>query len=109
MKVEVRTDFGDGFKKLNLDATDGTRMANAAMRGMNKYVPVDTGLLQRSATVQPFKVTYPVEYASYAYNPPRGRIHTYPNPTATAKWAEVYEAAGAKEIVEEVGRIIDGK
>lgn len=107
MNVDVATDFRADFKRLSLEG-QGQRVALAAMRGMQKLVPVDTGLLQRSPVPSDMKVTYPVGYASYAYDPPRGRIHTYPNPTATARWAEVYGESGMPEVVEEVSRIVAG-
>lgn len=90
---------------LELVPRDRIRLAMAALRGLNKYVPMDTGSLRRSAIPTPYGVHYGVRYASYAEDP-RGEIHTDKNPSATAHWPEVYDKSGAPQVVEELEAIL---
>lgn len=93
---------------LALDDRDMRRLAVAAQRGMDKYVPMDTGTLRESASPMPSGVHYAVEYASYAEDP-RGTIHTDKNPIAVAHWPEHYDELGAPEVVDELEAILREK
>lgn len=93
---------------LELDLRDRKRLADAALRGLDKYVPMDTGTLRQSAAPTEYGVHYAVGYASYAEDP-RGTIHTDKNPSAVAHWPEHYDRLGAPEVVEELEAILREK
>lgn len=85
------------------------RLALAAGRGMNPYVPFRTGQLARDAHPGVGVVTYPTDYAIYVFDPHRPiHIHRDRHPKATSRWDRKYSADGAKEVCEEVLRIVSG-
>lgn len=97
--------------------TDATRrrLALAAGRGMDKYVPMRTGQLVGSATTGIGEVTYKgvnrgFDYGSFVFDPSRPiHIHHDRHPQATTRWDQAYERSGAKEVCEEVARIVSGR
>lgn len=95
------------MRRLSLDPAQMHRVATAGLRGMTKYVPMDTGRLMGSGHVEGSEAVWSTDYAVYAYYP-RGTIHRTKNPTATREWADHYMAQGAPEVVEEVARIVSG-
>lgn len=90
------------------------RLAVAAGRGMNPYIPFRTGALTGSASPGVGEVTYRgtnrgFDYASFVFDPSRSiRIHTDRHPKATSRWDRKYSDDGAKEVCEEVLRIVNG-
>lgn len=90
------------------------RLAIAAGRGMDKYVPMRTGQLAGSATPGVGDVAYRgsnrgFDYASFVFEPTRAiTIHHDRHPQATTRWDQAYERSGAKEVCEEVARIVSG-
>lgn len=95
--------FEETRRKLSFDGY-GLRVGAAALRGMNWRVPYDTGKLRAGAYAGDMSVTYSqgVDYAGYVYRG-RGRAR-YPRTSLT--WPDDYEADGAREVVEEIERII---
>lgn len=86
------------------------RLAMAAARGMNPYVPMRTGQLMGSASAGVGEVTYNTEYAAYVFDPSRPiHIHKDKHPKATSRWDRKYSDDGAKEVCEEVARIVNGR
>lgn len=90
------------------------RLALAAGRGMTPYVPMRTGALTGSAQPGVGEVTYRgtnrgFDYASFVFDPSRPiRIHKDRHPKATSRWDRRYSDDGAKEVCEEVLRIVNG-
>lgn len=90
------------------------RLALAAGRGMTPYVPMRTGALTGSASPGVGEVTYRgtnrgFDYASFVFDPSRPiRIHKDRHPKATSRWDVKYGDDGAKEVCEEVLRIVNG-
>lgn len=90
------------------------RLALAAGRGMTPYVPMRTGALTGSAQPGVGEVTYRgtnrgFDYASFVFDPSRPiRIHKDRHPKATSRWDRKYGDDGAKEVCEEVLRIVNG-
>lgn len=85
------------------------RVGMAALRGMQRFVPVDTGALRVGAYAGPMEVTYsrgPAQsYAAYVYGN-RNKAHAR-TPGTDLDWPGAYQASGAREVVEEIGRAID--
>lgn len=85
------------------------RLAVAAGRGMNPYVPMRTGQLMGSAQPGVGVVAYNTDYVTYVFDPHRPiRIHKDKHPKATSRWDRKYSDDGAKEVCEEVLRIVRG-
>lgn len=90
------------------------RLALAAGRGMTPYVPMRTGALTGSVQPGVGEVTYRgtnrgFDYASFVFDPSRPiRIHKDRHPKATSRWDRKYSDDGAKEVCEEVLRIVNG-
>ena len=90
-KVNVTVDF-DTYRvvrRLNNEQF-GTAIAQAAARGMDRYVPYRTGALSKNIKEEPFKVTYQEPYAGYVYYGDRMQFRHDVHPLATARWADVY-------------------
>ena len=81
LRVDMSADLSPMEAKLRLDSADMHRVALAGLRGMTKYVPMDTGELMGSGHVEGEEAVWSTDYAVYAYFP-RGHIHTTKNPTA---------------------------
>lgn len=99
----VLTGFDKARDRLDLKG-QGFRISQAAMRGMMRHVPYDTGKLRQGAYAGDMYVVYSrgVDYAGYVYNS-RGHAR-YPG--TSLKWPEAYEATGMREVVEEIERCI---
>lgn len=83
----------------------GERIALQALRGMDKFVPMDTGQLRNSAEAGNMEVVYGTDYAVYPWQG-RGTIHRDKNPMATSHWEQAYQASGMQNLLEEVSRIV---
>lgn len=81
----------------------GKEIALEALRGMDKFVPMDTGQLRSSAQAGDMEVIYGTDYAVYPYSG-HGTIHRDKNPMATAHWDQAYQASGMQELMEAVKR-----
>ena len=111
----TRMDLGPCRRALDM-STDAhrRRLALAAGRGMTPYVPMRTGALTGSAQPGVGEVTYRgtnrgFDYASFVFDPSRPiRIHKDRHPKATSRWDRKYSDDGAKEVCEEVLRIVNG-
>lgn len=86
----------------------GLRVAMAAQRGMLKHVPVDTNSLRYGAYPGDMEVNYSrgpaSSYAAYVYGG-RDKKHAR-TPGTDLDWPGAYQAAGAPEVCEEIGRVI---
>lgn len=76
----------------------GRFLATEAARGMNEYVPMFTGILASSATVEPFAVTYNTSYARYVYYGDRMKISHERHPLASTHWDKPYLAAHLEDL-----------
>lgn len=106
----ARMDLGPCRRALDM-STDAhrRRLALAAGRGMNPYIPFRTGQLTGSASPGVGVVTYSTDYAAYVFDPSRPiHIHKDRHPKATSRWDRKYSDDGAKEVCEEVLRIVSG-
>lgn len=108
LRVQMSADLEPARAKFRLGSADMHRVALAGLRGMTKYVPMDTGELMGSGHVEGEEAVWSTDYAVYAYFP-RGHIHTTKNPTAHREWVRYYESQGAPEVVREVVRIVNSK
>lgn len=105
---EFHTSTSDFSRFVRFDARDNLAFATAAARGMDPFVPFDTGKLAGSATPKVGAVSYPLDYASFPYEG-HGRIHKDHHMRATSHWDKAYSASGMKELKEEVQRVIASK
>lgn len=103
-----RTTTSNLAKFVTFDARDNLSFATAAARGMDPFVPFDTGKLAGSATPKVGAVSYPLEYASYPYEG-HGRIHKDHHMRATSHWDKAYSASGMRELREEVLHAVKSK
>lgn len=108
LRCEISADLLPAEAKFDFTSAEMHRVALAGLRGMTKYVPMDTGHLMGSGHVDGEEVVWSTDYAVYAYFP-RGRIHRTKNPTATREWVDHYTSQGAPEVVEEAARIVNAK
>ena len=108
INVQMEVNLTEAEQRLNFTPEKNHLLAVAALRGMNRYVPIDTGKLRGGAYVETDEVVYSrgVEYAGYVYNMPQAWIKT---PGTYANWPQAYVDAGAPEVVEEVERIVSDK
>lgn len=83
----------------------GKEIALEALRGMDKFVPMDTGQLRSSAQAGDMEVIYGTDYAVYPWSG-HGTIHRDKNPMATSHWEQAYQASGMQNLLEEVSRIV---
>lgn len=106
INVTFQVDLRDAEQRLTWTPEKDHLLAVAALRGMNRLVPIDTGKLRAGAFVEGDTVVYSrgADYAGYVYNMPQAWIRT---PGTFAKWADEYVSLGAPEVIEEVERIVN--
>lgn len=79
----------------------GKFMANEAMKGMNRYVPMRDGPLRDSADASvPFVVSYNTPYAHYIWEgvSKTGKSLSFTEPGAVSHWEEHYAKAHGEEL-----------
>nr|DAU49750.1 MAG TPA: Minor capsid protein [Caudoviricetes sp.] len=99
--AKIEHDLGKVYSFIdgtNSDPTLGRFLATEAARGMTPYVPMFTGILAASATVEPFAVTYNTPYARYVYYGDRMRISKERHPLASTHWDRPYLAAHLEDL-----------
>lgn len=100
--------FAKAREALSMESS-GMRVGMAALRGMQRLVPVDTFALRAGAYAGPMEVTYSrgpaSSYASYVYGK-RDKAHAR-TPGTTLDWPGAYESSGAREVVDEMVRVIN--
>lgn len=109
INLEISVDLSELEKRLDFDDAKLYRMSAAAIRGMNRLVPVDTFKLRNGVHIEGSDtVVYSrgVDYAGYVHEMPQSWIRTA---GTYAQWPERYVLDGAKEVVEEVERIVGGQ
>ena len=91
--------------KIKNDQGLGRVLASEAAMGMDKFVPMRTGALAASVSVDMsgFKVTYNTSYAIYAYKGRNMKFSHDKHPNASPYWNEAYIAAGGDKQLAEVG------
>lgn len=83
------------------------RLVYEGKRGMERYVPKDTGFLRgNSAPSAPDTLTYSAEYAEYVYR--MEDVH-WTTLGTSGHWIERYNDSGAPEVCEEAARIVTEK
>ena len=108
VKVDLRGINGE-IKKITNHRKAGLFVATTFARYMNKYVPMDTGMLAQNLFIQPFSVTYNQPYASEVYEGTKLNFSKEKHPLATAHWDKACVAANGnvmkKEITEYLKRM----
>lgn len=86
------------IRKICTDRRLGSFLASEAQRGMDKYVPMRTGALARSASVQPFRVRYGMRYAKDVFYGEHRTFSKQKHPLARARWDRGYAEASGREL-----------
>ena len=84
----------------------GYFIAETCARYMDKYVPMDTGMLAQTYTTRPFTVTYEQPYAHRLYNGDGFNFNKEKHPLATSHWDKFMQDADGKKIADEVTEYI---
>lgn len=108
LKVKAKTKLSGISSKVSKIAKDkglGRVLASEAAMGMDKFVPMRTGALAASVSLDSagFKVTYNAPYAVYVYNGKNKKFSTDKHPNASPFWDRAYKAAGGDKQLAEVG------
>lgn len=74
----------------------GLLVSNEWKRLIDPYTPRDTGTMQGSARVQPWKIHYTANYSVYVYYM-KNAVFKRKNPYATSEWDIAAEEAGQKD------------
>ena len=74
----------------------GLLVSNEWKRLIDPYTPRDTGTMQGSARVQPWKIHYTAKYSEYVYYMSNAKFQKK-NPYSTYEWDIAAEKAGQKD------------
>ena len=74
----------------------GLLVSNEWKRLIDPYTPRDTGTMQGSARVQPWKIHYTAKYSEYVYYMSNAKFQKK-NPYSTYEWDKAAEKAGQKD------------
>ena len=74
----------------------GLLVSNEWKRLIAPYTPRDTGTMQGSARVQPWKIHYTAKYSEYVYYMSNAKFQKK-NPYSTYEWDKAAEKAGQKD------------
>ena len=74
----------------------GLFVSNEWKRLIDPYTPRDTGTMQGSARVQPWKIHYTANYSEYVYYMSNAKFQKK-NPYSTYEWDIAAEKAGQKD------------
>ena len=74
----------------------GLLVSNEWKRLIDPYTPRDTGTMQSSARLQPWKIHYTAKYSEYVYYMSNAKFQKK-NPYSTYEWDKAAEKAGQKD------------
>ena len=74
----------------------GLLVSNEWKRLIDPYTPRDTGTMQGSARLQPWKIHYTAKYSEYVYYMSNAKFQKK-NPYSTYEWDKAAEKAGQKD------------
>lgn len=74
----------------------GLLVSNEWKRLIDPYTPRDTGTMQGSARLQPWKIHYTAKYSEYVYYMSNAKFQKK-NPYSTYEWDIAAEKAGQKD------------
>lgn len=109
MAVEVDIRLGPAYDAVEFTPAEVSRLAHAAMAGMERYVRYDTGNMSRTAHVEADTVVYDAPYSVYPFTNTHNRVTRTGHPQATARWDRAYARSGMPEVMEEAARIVNGR
>lgn len=85
----------------------GLFMAETCARYMDKYIPMDTGMLSQNYEIKPFEVKYNQPYAHRMFYGTGLNFNKEKHPLATAHWDVVTQNAKSSQISKEVQSFIE--
>lgn len=85
----------------------GMFLAETCAKYMDKFVPMDTGMLAQNFTVEPFVVTYTQPYAHYQFNGTNFNFSKDKHPNATARWDKAASRQHGKDIAMELEQYLN--
>lgn len=80
----------------------GQFMAQTCARYMDKFVPMDTGMLAQTFTTKPFEVVYEKPYARKLFFGEGFNFSKEKHPLATARWDKACSSANGQAIASEL-------
>lgn len=80
----------------------GIFMAETCARYMNKFIPMDTGMLSQNFITKPFKVIYNSPYAHRVFFGEHFNFSKEQHPLATARWDIACGRADGNRIAKEI-------
>lgn len=86
----------------------GLFAAETCARHMNKFIPMDTGMLSQNFITQPFKVIYTSPYAHRVFYGEHFKFNKELHPLATAHWDKATSSASGRQIAKEIETFIKG-
>lgn len=102
-------------KKLGIEPNGPVQkfFTNTCYKHMDKYVPMDLGLLREVVNVQDDSITYQQPYASYQYHGERKdgshKVYNYTTPNTGPYWDKRMVSAEIDDVVKEVQDYVGGK
>lgn len=109
MAVEVDIRMQPAYAAVEFTPAEVSKLAQAAMAGMERYVRYDAGNMSRTAHVEADTVVYDAPYSIYPFTNTRNRVTRTGHPQATARWDRAYARSGMPEVMEEAVRIVYGR
>lgn len=110
MGVTVKVDLSGVVPKIKAITNNrkvGLFCASTWERHMNKYVPMDTGMLAQNTNIEPYEVHYNQTYASKVYEGTGLNFSEEKHPLATAYWDRACASADGEKIAREVSRYLE--
>lgn len=80
----------------------GKFMAETTARYMDKFIPMDSGMLAQNFTTEPFVITYTQPYAHRMFDGEGFNFSKDKHPLAQARWDKACKSAHSKDIAKEV-------
>lgn len=96
------------IKRICSNRNVGIFLASTLERKMNKYVPMDTGMLAQNVVVEPFRITYNQPYATKMYEGTNLNFSKEKHPLATSHWDKACMSANGEAIARELSAYIEG-
>lgn len=109
--VSIKVDIFNPSKSIkNIVENDkvGLFAAETCARYMNKFIPMDTGMLSQNFITQPFKVIYTSPYAHRVFYGEHFKFNKEHHPLATARWDKATSSASGRQIAKEIETFIKG-
>lgn len=96
----------EATSKRIFDNSVGLFMAQTCAKYMDKFIPMDTGMLAQNYVVEPYQVTYTQPYALRCFMGESMNFRKDKHPNATARWDQATSKVHGNDIANEVTQYI---